>query len=171
MGAYLNDYITVVTAIIGTVLGIINLVLIIHKESKNNINIYNEDMSIDCCLSCTKGHYRGKHLIIPLEVSYELYIINNKNRVAFIKWISWCFSEKNQNYYINTLSHPKSLNFSVDSHSTKKIVDNVEIELYIDKEKLDENVDYFFHFISKLRILIDDKIYKKDVSTTLFFTK
>lgn len=80
----LKDYITMITAIIGMGLGIINLIINIQSKLKEKIKIYHNDLDLEYKLNGTEKYYETS-IEIPLNINYCFNVLNKKNETVVIE--------------------------------------------------------------------------------------
>lgn len=83
----LKDYITIITAIIGMVLGIVNFIINLQRILKEKIKIYNKDLTLEYKINGTEK-YIETYIEIPLNINYCFNVLNKRSETVVIEDIN-----------------------------------------------------------------------------------
>ena len=160
------DIITIATAIIGAILGIINLILNIHSRMKEKIKIYTDVISLTACFDKEEYCIKGDYCVIESDCGYRIKVLNNKNRAVVVENICLYIKNiKNEVYFDSNVDYfkMKSYNVLIPQHDMKLFVDDGEIVIFVNKRHISKGSDKTFWASGKVKVKIDGKIYKGNV--------
>ena len=80
------DLVTIVTAIIGATLGIINLIINIHGKMEEKVKIYTDTaLSLDINFYIEECQFKGDYYELTSDIHYDIKVLNNKNRAVVVE--------------------------------------------------------------------------------------
>ena len=163
---YMN-IVTVVTAVIGAVLGIINLFLIIQDRLTEKIKIYGDDaLELKCKINksdiyCEEGDYK-----VFANFDYVLNILNNKNRSVVVENILWHIEYNN---YLKIDNYIDTYNILINKNDMKTINECRKICITLNYDMERNAIEIFPSTKGIIEIIIDGKIYKKLIRISVSF--
>ena len=158
----LKDIITIVTAITGAILGIINMVFYIHSKNEENITIYSDEIRFDYEFNRSEYLNGDNYWEVPLNLDCVLYVLNNKNRAVVIEAMRFGIKMSNDHLKV-PFEFPKARHILVNNHDMQKINDCIQCTLLINNKGLEKIRGRIFYESIVAYLWIDGKKYIKNI--------